>query len=226
MVAVKIIRRLPASVQLDDLMSVGIIGLIDAIDKYDATKSNNFKKYAEIRIRGAIIDELRSMDWVSRTTRRQSAALEQTKRTLRRNLGRDATNEEVASELGVDMSQYHTLLHKLQPVLLMSIDDMLNATGEQRMNPSKYLRDPKAVDPSEAAQVQQLRDLLRQLIDMLPDKQRVVISLYYFDALNLKEIGRALEVTESRVSQLHAQAMKGLKGKVKRHIENVNPLNK
>ena len=217
-VAFKLIQRLPASVELDDLVSAGILGLIDAIDKYDPEKSNNFKKYAEIRIRGAMLDELRSMDWVSRTVRRQSAQLEGTRRQMRRQLGREATDDEMAQELGVDLDQYFALINKLQPVLLVSFENLgLNADGERRSF-SKFLEDPKALDPSEAAYFRQLRALLSELVEQLSEKQRVVISLYYFDNLNLKEIGKVLEVTESRVSQLHAQAVKSLKAKVRRHF--------
>jgi RNA polymerase sigma factor for flagellar operon FliA len=214
-VATKIIQRLPNSVELDDLISAGIIGLIDAIDKYDYEKSKNFRKYAEIRIRGAIIDELRSMDWVSRTMRRQSAELEKTKKAMRHDLGREATDEEMAEKLELNLDQYFTLARKLQPVLLVSLDDLGINSPDEKRHFTQYLRDPKAIDPSVATQVNQLRTLLSELVGDLPDKQRIVVSLYYFDALNLKEIGKVLDVTESRVSQLHAQAVKSLKGKVR-----------
>jgi RNA polymerase sigma factor for flagellar operon FliA len=218
MVASKIASRLPSSVELDDLISAGVIGLIDAIDKYDVDKSNNFKKYAEIRIRGAILDELRSMDWVSRTVRRQSSKLDGTQRRLRRELGRDATDQEIADELGVDLDQYFKLLHKLQPVLLLSFEDIgSNSEGEKRSF-TQYLRDWKAADPSVVVHFRKLRSLVGELVDKLSEKQRIVITLYYFEGLNLKEIGRVLDVTESRVSQLHAQAVKNLKAKARRHF--------
>jgi RNA polymerase sigma factor for flagellar operon FliA len=220
-VAYKLIQRLPASVELDDLVSAGILGLIDAIDKYDPEKSDNFKKYAEIRIRGAMLDELRSMDWVSRTIRRQSSKLEGTRKQLRQELGRDATDVEMAEELGVNLEQYFELIHKLRPVLLVSFENLgIGADGERRSF-SQFLEDPKAIDPSQVAYFRQLRALLGELIEQLPEKQRVVITLYYFDHLNLKEVGKVLEVTESRVSQLHAQAVKSLKAKVKRHFNKV-----
>lgn len=223
MVASKIAARLPSSVELDDLISAGIIGLIDAIDKYDAAKSNNFRKYAEIRIRGAILDELRSMDFVSRTVRRQSAKLGGIQRGLRRKLGREATDDEVAAELGIDLQQYFHLLHKLQPVLLLSFEDIgLNAEGEKRSF-AQYLRDFKAVDPSVVVHFRLLRALVGDQVERLPEKQRIVIALYYFEAMNLKEIGRVLDVTESRVSQLHAAAIRSLKAKVRRHFTRQQP---
>jgi len=225
LVASKIASRLPSSVELDDLISAGVIGLIDAIDKYDAEKSNNFKKYAEIRIRGAILDELRSMDWVSRTVRRQSAKLDGTQRRLRRELGRDATDQEVANELGVDLGQYFKLLHKLQPVLLLSFEDIgLSSEGEKRSF-AQYLRDWKAVDPSVVVHFRKLRALVGDLVGNLAEKQRIVITLYYFEGLNLKEIGKVLDVTESRVSQLHAQAVRNLKAKARRHFTRTQAAN-
>jgi RNA polymerase sigma factor for flagellar operon FliA len=221
MVAAKIAARLPSSVERSDLISAGVIGLIDAIDKYDAAKSNNFRKYAEIRIRGAILDELRSMDWVSRTVRRQSARLDGTQRRLRRELGREATEEEVAKELGVPLEEYFRLLHKLQPVLLLSFEDLgVNDEGERR-SLTQYLRDPKAIDPGVAVHFRKLREVVAEQVENLPEKQRIVITLYYFDNMNLKEIGKVLDVTESRVSQLHAQAVKTLKAKIRRHFTKV-----
>jgi len=222
-VAYKLIKRLPASVELDDLVSAGILGLIDAIDKYDPEKSDNFKKYAEIRIRGAMLDELRSMDWVSRTIRRQSSQLEGTRQHLRRELGRDATDHEMAEELGVDLDQYFALINKLRPVLLVSFENLRPGSDGEQRSFAQFLKDPKALDPSEVTYFRQLQSLLGKLVQELPEKQRVVISLYYFDHVNLKEIGKVLDVTESRVSQLHSQAVTSLKSKVKRHFNKVRP---
>ena len=221
LVASKIASRLPSSVELDDLVSAGVIGLIDAIDKYDAEKSKNFKKYAEIRIRGAILDELRSMDWVSRTVRRQSAKLDGTQRRLRRELGRDATDEEVAAELGVDLDEYFKILHKLQPVLLLSYEDIGLSGDDKKRSFAQYLRDWKAVDPSVVVHFKKLREIVAEMVEKLAEKQRIVITLYYFESMNLKEIGKVLDVTESRVSQLHAAAVKSLKAKVRRHFNKL-----
>jgi RNA polymerase sigma factor for flagellar operon FliA len=218
LVATKIASRLPSSVELDDLISSGVIGLIDAIDKYDPSKSNHFKKYAEIRIRGAILDELRSMDWVSRSVRRKNTQVAEAQRRLRAELGRDATDDEVAAELKMDLPHYLKLLSKLQPVLMLSFEDLgVNDDGEKR-SMSRYLRDWKAVDPSVAVHFRRLRTLVVKLIEDMPEKQRRVISMYYFDNLNLKQVGKILDVTESRVSQLHAQAIKTLQAKARRHF--------
>ena len=220
-VASKIASRLPSSVERDDLVSSGIIGLIDAIDKYDESKSNSFKKYAEIRIRGAILDELRSMDWVSRAVRRQSAELNTAQRKFRQEHGRDATDVEMADRLGVDLEAYHQMLHKLQPVLLLSFEDLgINSDGEKRSF-AQYLRDWKAADPSVAVHFRRLRDVVGEQVEKLPEKERIVVTLYYFEHMNLKDIGKVLDVTESRVSQLHAKAVKALKVKVRRHFTKV-----
>jgi RNA polymerase sigma factor for flagellar operon FliA len=216
MVATKIAYRLPPSVELDDLISAGIIGLLDAIDKYDPSKSNNFKRYAEIRIRGAILDELRSLDWVSRSVRRQSSRLEGLNKRMAQELGRDPTEEEMAKTLGVNIDQYHGLLNKLKPILVVSFEDLGLNQDSDRRSFEEFLRDPRAVDPYTQAYFTKLRDMLAGIVSQLPEKQRIVISLYYFDEMNLKEIGRVLNVTESRVSQLHSAACKNLKGKLRR----------
>ncbi len=214
-VASKIAARLPASVELDDLISAGIVGLIDAIDKFDESKSNSFRKYAEIRIRGAILDELRSMDLVSRAMRRQTAKLHAAHSRARLELGREVTSSEIADRLGVSVTHYHGLIHKLQPVLVLSFEDLgLGADGERR-NFEQYLRDPNAVDPSLAVHLGRVHAVVGGLVDALPEKQRIVITLYYFEGLNLREIGKVLDVTESRVSQLHSLAIRSLKDKAR-----------
>jgi RNA polymerase sigma factor for flagellar operon FliA len=223
-VASKISQRLPSSVDRDDLISAGVIGLIDAIDKYDAEKSKNFKKYAEIRIRGAILDELRSLDWMSRSVRRDAHRLEAAKRKLRDAHGRDGTADEMAAELGVELAAYHKLLHKLQPRLLLSFDDVgMSGDGEKR-SLAEYIKDTKAADPSMVVHFQKLRGIVGEQIQKLPEKQRIVVTLYYFEQMNLKEIGKVLDVTESRVSQLHSQAVEKLKAKVRRHFTKLKSM--
>lgn len=216
MVATKIAYRLPPSVELDDLISAGIIGLLDAIDKYDPSKSNNFKRYAEIRIRGAILDELRSLDWVSRSVRRQSSRLESMNKKMAQELGRDPTEEEMAANMGIDLRSYHVLLNKLKPILVVSFEDLGLTQESDRRSFEEFLRDPRAVDPYTQAYFTKLRDLLAEIINQLPEKQKIVISLYYFEEMNLKEIGKVLSVTESRVSQLHSAACRNLKTKLRR----------
>ena len=220
-VASKISQRLPSSVDRDDLISAGVIGLIDAIDKYDAEKSKNFKKYAEIRIRGAILDELRSLDWMSRSVRREAHRLEATRKKSREELGREATDEELAKEMGLDLEAYYALLQKIQPRLLLSFDDVGASSDGEKRSLAEYIKDTKAADPSAVVHFNKLRSVVSEQIQNLPEKQRIVVTLYYFEQMNLKEIGKVLDVTESRVSQLHSQAVEKLKAKVRRHFTKV-----
>lgn len=217
-VAYKIAFRLPPHVDLDDLISAGIIGLIDAIDKYDDEKSKNFKKYAEIRIRGAILDELRSMDWVSRSVRRRNTEMDTVQRKMEAELGRPPTDRELAKELDIDMERYFSLLQKLKPLLIVSFDDLGAYDDDDRRSVIDQLRDTKALDPSIILNFDKIKRVLADTIDMLPEKQKIIVSLYYFEEMNLKEIGRVLDVTESRISQLHAQAVRSLRLKLKKQL--------
>ena len=217
-VAYKVAFRLPPHVDIDDLISAGILGLIDSIDKYDEEKSNNFKKYAEIRIRGAILDELRSMDWVSRSVRRRNTMHDNLQRKLEAELGRRPTDQELARALGVDVSRYFDLLQKLKPVLIISFEDLGVYDDDEKRSIVDQLRDHNALDPAWVLNFNKIKSLLAETIDDLPEKQKIIISLYYFEEMNLKEIGAVLDVTESRVSQLHGQAVRSLRLKLKKRL--------
>ena len=217
-VAKKIAYRLPPNVELDDLISAGVIGLLDAIEKFDAEKCPSFRRYAEIRIRGAILDELRSLDWVSRSVRKKNSELETVKRDLRQDLGRAPSEEEIADRLGVQVGDYHDLLYKLKPVLMVSVEDLGSRGDDNKKNFEDFLKDPRAVDPFAQAYFGNMKQALKEIIEELPEKQRIVISLYYFEQMNLKEIGKMLGVTESRVSQLNSAACKTLQMKLKRKL--------
>ncbi|GMV39220.1 MAG: RNA polymerase sigma factor WhiG [Myxococcales bacterium] len=221
-VASKIAQRLPPSVELDDLISAGIIGLLDAIDKYDATKSDNFKRYAEIRIRGAILDELRSLDWVSRSVRRQSSKLDSIEKSMKQKLGRAPSDEEMADVMGLDAEGYRELLNRLKPVLVVSFEDLGTGSDGEKRSFDDFIKDPRAVNPQAHTYFVMVRRILTEIIEKLPEKQRIVISLYYFDDMNLKEIGKVLDVTESRVSQLHSQAMKTLNLRLKKRLDETD----
>jgi RNA polymerase sigma factor for flagellar operon FliA len=206
-VAYKMIARLPANVEMDDLMSAGVIGLIDAAEKYDPEKSSNFRTYAEIRIRGAMVDELRSLDWVPRSVRQKGASIDVVARTLTSRLGRPATDEEIARELGLTVEEYYLLAEKARAVSVVSYED-LGATGtEDKRDFLDCVADPEAEDPEETSEKTNRRSVMMRAIQKLPERQRVVLSLYYFEDLNLKEIGNLLGVTESRISQIHSQAV-------------------
>jgi RNA polymerase sigma factor for flagellar operon FliA len=219
MVALKIYHRLPSYIDIDDLISTGIVGLIDAIDKFDPKKSKNFKKYAEIRIRGAILDELRNLDWISRSTRKKTSRMNEAKGKLEMKLGRPPSDEELARELDLDMDGFHDLMNQIKPAIIVSFEDYGITDSDDKRSLIHYLRDPAAADPMKVAHFNRVRSLLAEMISSLPEKQKFVITLYYFEDMNLKEIGQVLDLTESRVSQLHSQAVRTLNLKLRKFLE-------
>jgi len=217
-IAQKIAARLPANIELDDLISSGVIGLMDAIDKYDSSRDNKFKTYAEFRIRGAILDELRAQDWVPRSVREKAKQLERCYSRIEQEKGRQATDEEVCEALGVSMEEYQDMLTQVRSVSLLSFDDVSNfSKADKRSLHGLDDNGPRSPTPFNQVNVAFLKKLIADAINDLPEKQRLVLSLYYYEDLNLKEIGRVLDVTESRVSQLHTQAVLRLKGRLRNH---------
>ena len=218
-IAQKIAVRLPANIELDDLISSGVIGLMDAIEKYDPTRDNKFKTYAEFRIRGSILDELRAQDWVPRSVRDKSKMLDRALIELEAQLGRNATDEEIASRLGVSMDDFHDLLNQVKPVSLLSIDDSATFSNVDKKSILNLLESCKLSNPFNQLNMKSVKEIVATAIEDLPERQRLVLSLYYYEDLNLKEIGRVLRVTESRVSQLHAQAIARLRAKLTQYFE-------
>ncbi len=217
-IAQKIAARLPANIELDDLISSGVIGLMDAIEKYDSSRDNKFKTYAEFRIRGAILDELRAQDWVPRSVREKAKQLERCYARIEQEKGRQATDEEVCSALGISQDEYHDMLNQVRSVSLVSFDDVSSfSKADKRSLHGFGEAGSKSPTPFSEVNVAALKRMISEAIHDLPEKQRLVLSLYYYEDLNLKEIGRVLDVTESRVSQLHTQAILRLKGKLRNH---------
>ncbi|MBI2027569.1 MAG: FliA/WhiG family RNA polymerase sigma factor [Deltaproteobacteria bacterium] len=219
-IAKKIAMRLPANIELDDLVSSGVIGLIDAIEKYDPTRDNQFKTYAEFRIRGAILDELRAQDWVPRSVREKSKMLERACFAIEKRLGRRASNKEIAKELGVSLEELHDLLSQTKPVSILNIDSFSDFSQSDKKNFLKLIQMDSFDDPLSSLNDKDIKEMIISNLEELPEKQRLVLALYYYEDLNLKEIGEILNVTESRVSQLHTQAMGILK---KRFKNQLNP---
>lgn len=217
-VAQKIAVRLPANIELDDLMSAGVIGLMDAIDKYDPGRDNKFKTYAEFRVRGAILDELRAQDWIPRSMREKAKNIERSFTKLEQKLGRSATEEEVAKDLGMPIQDFQATLHQCKSVSLLSLDEVGSFSNGDRKSLLGLLEAGKDTNPMVQLAGSELREQLAESIEDLPEKQRMVLSLYYYEDMNLKEIGQILEVTESRVSQLHTQAVIRLRSKLKEHL--------
>jgi RNA polymerase sigma factor FliA len=209
--------RRPAQVSVDDLVSWGIEGLLDALQKYDPAKQAAFTTYAQFRIRGAILDRVRGQDWVSRGTRQKAALLERTYRMLEHKLGRPAAEEEVAAALGMSLDALHTMLTELGRTTLFSLDDLGLGPNQERFHPEVLLASDGA-DPFHAVIARERVDLVAQAIARLPDKERMVVALYYHEGVTMKEAGEALGVTESRVSQLHSQALLRLRGLLREHF--------
>jgi RNA polymerase sigma factor for flagellar operon FliA len=195
-------------------MSAGSIGLMDAIDKWDPTRDNKFKTYAEFRIRGAMLDELRSQDWVPRSVRDKSKALDRAVAALEIEIGRVPSEEEVSTKLNMPIEEFHSLVNQVRPVSLLSIDDQPTFSDSDKKSIANLLEGAKSGNPFNQLNLKVVKDVVAKAIEELPERQRLVLSLYYFEDLNLKEIGQVLQVTESRVSQLHAQAVIRLRAKL------------
>ncbi len=216
-IAKKISVRLPANIDLEDLVSSGVIGLMDAIKKYDPSRDNKFKTYAEFRIRGSILDELRAQDWVPRSIRDKSKMLERATSNLEAELGRAPTDIEISERLGLTISEYHNLVNQVRPVNVISIDEASTFSSVDRKSFLNLLQGDS--DPFTYLDVKSIRTAIKKVIESLPERQRIVLSLYYYEGFNLRKIGAILNVTESRVSQLHAQALKRLKVKLEQRFK-------
>jgi len=209
---------LPHYVEFNDLTSAGLLGLIQAIDNFDYKRGIKFETYAIPRIRGAILDELRSQDWFPRSLRRKAKQLEETYSSLEARLGRPANDQEVADALSIDVRDLDGILGEVAVASIMSLDaDASSDDSEQSTNLGEYLADPKAEDMEQTIAAQEMRDLIAQRMAELPEKEQLVLVLYYYEELTLKEIGEILDVTESRVCQIHTKAIMRLKGKINRH---------
>jgi RNA polymerase sigma factor for flagellar operon FliA len=219
-IAARLASRLPAQVSLDDLISCGIIGLIDAINKFDLSKNVQFKTYAEFRVKGAMLDELRALDWVPRSIRRKTTDLEKAYADIEKQVGRPATDEEVARVMDLDLDDFYKLLDETKSVTFMDIE-FLRQKATETNDPTlaeTFAMDDR--DPFTAINLAQIRELIAKAISALPDKERLTVSLYYQDELTMKEIGEVLGYTESRISQMHSKAMFRLRAKLKNNLEN------
>ena len=217
-IAQKIAARLPSNIDLDDLFSAGVIGLMDAIDKYDPSRDNKFKTYAEFRIRGAILDELRNQDWVPRSVRETNKKEERAKVALEQKLGRPANDKEVAEYLELSLDDYHERTGRTR-VSMLSLEELGGSQSGEKKSLLDCLENPNSKNPFNHLKTKGVKDIIMRTVEELPEKQKLVLSLYYYEDLNLKEIGRILDVTESRVSQLHTQAVQKMRLKLKNMLQ-------
>ena len=216
-VAGRVASSLPQTVDTADLISFGIFGLIDAIEKFDLERAIKFETYAIARIKGAIIDELRALDWVPRSVRSKAREIEAAYARLQNELRREPTDKEIAEAIGVTPDEYKDILAKLSYTSVVSFEEALPHRGEHDEGGQSALSsiaDESAEDPVAVFESVEMKDILADAIDRLPDREKTVVTLYYYEGLTLKEIGQVLGVTESRVSQLHTKAVLRLRGRL------------
>jgi len=207
---------LPPNIEQADLVSYGIFGLIDAIEKFDLERAIKFETYAISRIRGAIIDELRALDWIPRSVRSKAREVERTYATLESELHRTPTEPEVAARMGIPLGDLHHIFSQVSYVNVVALDELLGVGGEKgdKLSLGDTLEDTKAEDPVMAFEGEETKYLLARAIDQLPEREKIVVTLYYYEGLTLAEIGRVLGVTESRICQMHTKAVLQLRVKL------------
>ncbi len=212
-VAGRMAAGLPSHVEEGDLISYGLIGLIGSIERYDLDREIKFETFAVSRIKGAIIDELRSLDWVPRSVRSKARDVERIHSELENQLGRAPNEDEMAQKLGVGVEDFRNTLLEIANSSVLALDDLWTVADPDggQVSLLDTIRDPHAIDPEEAIDTVELKDRLAEAIESLPDRERLVIALYYYETLTLREIGEVLGVTESRVSQLHTKAVLGMR---------------
>lgn len=213
-VAGRVGMRLPAMVEQADLVSYGMFGLIDAIEKYEPGRSVKFETYASSRIRGAILDELRAMDWIPRSVRTKARAVDRAYAELESELHRVPTEREVAGRMGMGLRDLRALFTQLSTVNVAALDELLGAGDSDRLSLLDTLGDDSSPDPGDSFEAQETKFLLARAIDQLGEREKLVLVLYYYEGMTLAEIGRVLGVTESRISQMHTAAMLRLRARL------------
>ena len=207
---------LPPNIEQADLVSYGIFGLIDAIEKFDLERAIKFETYAISRIRGAIIDELRAIDWIPRSVRYKAREVEKAYAALEAQLHRTPTESEVADQMGIRLDELHAIFSQVSFVNVVALDELLNVGGEKgdKLSLVDTLEDTRAEDPVAAFESEETKYLLAKAINTLPEREKIVVTLYYYEGLTLAEIGQVLGVTESRICQMHTKAVLQLRGKI------------
>jgi RNA polymerase sigma factor for flagellar operon FliA len=214
-VAGKVAIGMPHNVEFDDLVSYGSFGLLDAIEKFDPNRDIKFKTYAMTRIRGAIFDELRSIDWIPRSIRQKARQIEEVISVLENRLGHTVEDEDIAREMGISTDELQTLLTQISGTSIVSLNDVwFMGDDNDQVSFIDTIESPENLNPDNLIEREEIKSVIVEAIKQLPDKEKKVIVLYYYEDLTLKEIGEVLEVTESRISQLHTKAIMRLRGKL------------
>ncbi len=216
--ATRFLGTLPKSVRLDDLVSAGVMGLLASIDNFDPTLGIKFETYAMTRIRGAMVDSLRELDWVPRSIRQKARKLEQAVDQITRKVGRSPEDAELAEHLGLNVEEYRELLDEVNVAVLLSLDDTLKGQDGSESYLSDSTPDHTTNGHDEQLEEQEVRDLLVDGLRDMPEQERLVVALYYYEELTLKEIGEILGLTESRVSQIHSKALLVLRARVRARL--------
>ena len=217
-IAGRMASGLPSHVEESDLISYGLLGLIGAIERFEPERDIKFETFAVARVKGAIIDELRSLDWVPRSVRARAREIEKAHAALEATLGRAPTDEEMAEKLAMTVEEFRDALLQIANSSVLALDDLwtfADPEGGSQVSVLDTIQDPDAIDPHDEAQTSEVKDRLADAIESLPERERLVIALYYYENLTLREIGEVLGVTESRVSQLHTKAVIGLRSRLR-----------
>ena len=210
--AMRYAHRLPPELGVEDLISVGLHSLVESARRFDPSRGLKFKTMAEHRIRGAMLDEIRSMDWVPRSVREKQADVQLAREALERELGRHPGDAELAARLGLSLEDLDTLLWEIDPHPVLSLDEVFGPDETEGESLGDHLPGPKGEDPLSRLLQGEALDALAGALDALPEKQRLVLTLYYYEELTMKEVAQVLDVSESRVSQIHSQALRGIRG--------------
>jgi len=214
-IAERMAVRFPPNISKEELISAGIVGLIDALDKFNSAMGIKFQTYAEHRIKGAILDELRKMDWIPRSIRKDIHRIEDATKAVRSRLGREPEDYEIAQEMGVDIDSYYKLSSRAQGITLISLDKLM----PDGSTPKFTKQASNIPSPFDELKIKEVKKVISEAILGLSKKEQLVISLYYYDELTLKEIARVLDLTESRISQIHSKAIQRLRAKLRSYYE-------
>lgn len=212
----RLMVRLPQHFEYDDLVEDGVVGLLEALERFDLGRNIKFETFAQLRIRGAILDRLREQDIFSRTDRKKLKALEEVCGELESELGRSATDEEIAKKMGITMEAYQRLLNDVAPLTFMSLDESRDEEGTAHLR--DVLEDEQSPNPETLSEKHETKLMMVQILQGLSEQERNVVALYYYEELTLKEISKVMNVSESRICQIHGQAMIKLRGKLKREL--------